>query len=77
MLRNRKSTINGHILSGPERRGHTTSSRGDDELQQAETQQSLKCLEFKIALFLLSVYLRLHFLVAAVVWDKYFVKTLQ
>ena len=30
MLRNRKSTINGHILSGAERRGHTTSSRGDE-----------------------------------------------
>ena len=46
-------------------------------LRVAAAAASLKSLEFKTktALFQLSVYLMLHFL--AVVWDKYFVRTLQ
>ena len=76
ILRNRKYTTNewSHFvnLSGPGwpgRRGHNQQQRW----------QSLKsCLEFKIALYLLSVFLGgLHFLVAAFVWEKYFVKTLR
>ena len=60
----------------PERRGQRTSSR---RYGRPRCGASLKSLEFKTktALFQLSVYLMLHFLVAVVWADKYFVRTLQ